>query len=122
MAQLEKYTKLENEYKVMNNDYLEKEDEFFKEQAGIIAEKLEDNKPCPVCGSVEHPKIAQKSLSVLTKQVLDQLKKKLEDKQKEKQKQQEECINTNSHQAICQAAFANFIFLIFLFRNKFKNT
>ena len=96
MAQLEKYTKLENEYKVMNNDYLEKEDEFFKEQAGIIAEKLEDNKPCPVCGSVEHPKIAQKSLSVLTKQVLDQLKKKLEDKQKEKQKQQEECINTNS--------------------------
>lgn len=96
MAQLEKYTKLENEYKVMNNDYLEKEDEFFKEQAGIIAEKLEDNKPCPVCGSVEHPKIAQKSLSVLTKQALDQLKKKLEDKQKEKQKQQEECINTNS--------------------------
>ena len=45
---------------------------------------------------MEHPKIAQKSLSVLTKQALDQLKKKLEDKQKEKQKQQEECINTNS--------------------------
>ena len=94
--QVETYTKLENEYKVMNNDYLEKEDKFFKEQAGIIAEKLEANKPCPVCGSLEHPKIAKKNLSVLTKQELDQLKKKLEDKQKEKQKQQEECINTNS--------------------------
>ena len=75
--QVKEYTKIENEYKVMNVDYLEKEDEFFKEQAGILAEKLEENKPCPVCGSIEHPKIAQKSVSVLTKQELDVLKKSL---------------------------------------------
>ena len=94
--QVKEYTKIENEYKVMNVDYLEKEDEFFKEQAGILAEKLEENKPCPVCGSIEHPKIAQKSVSVLTKQELDVLKKRLENKQKEKQLKQEECIKTNS--------------------------
>ena len=94
--QVKEYTKIENEYKVMNVDYLEKEDEFFKEQAGILAEKLEENKPCPVCGSIEHPKIAQKSVSVLTKQELDVLKKSLENKQKEKQLKQEECIKTNS--------------------------
>lgn len=94
--QVKEYTKIENEYKVMNVDYLEKEDEFFKEQAGILAEKLEENKPCPVCGSIEHPKIAQKSVSVLTKQELDVLKKSLENKQKEKQLNQEECIKTNS--------------------------
>lgn len=96
VTQVKNYTKLENEYKIMNNEYLDKEDEFFKEQAGIIAEKLEDNKPCPVCGSLEHPCIAKKSTSVLTKQELDKLKKVLENKQQEKQKQQEECINTNS--------------------------
>lgn len=94
--QVKEYTKIENKYKVMNVDYLEKEDEFFKEQAGILAEKLEENKPCPVCGSIEHPKIAQKSVSVLTKQELDVLKKSLENKQKEKQLKQEECIKTNS--------------------------
>lgn len=90
------YIKLENEYKVMNNDYLEKEDEFFKEQAGIIAEKLEENKPCPVCGSIEHPNIAKKSKSVLTKKELDVLKGKLENKQKEKQLKQEECVKINT--------------------------
>lgn len=94
--QIEIYTKLENEYKRMANNYLEKEDEFFKEQAGIIAEKLEANKPCPVCGSIEHPQIAKKSTSVLTKQELDKLKNNLEAKQQEKQQKQEECIKINS--------------------------
>lgn len=94
--QINVYNKLENEYRLMNNNYLEKEDEFFKEQVGIIAEKLEENKPCPVCGSMEHPNIAKKSTSVLTKQELDQLKNKLEAKQQEKQQKQEECIKSNS--------------------------
>lgn len=34
---------------------------FNDEQAGIIAESLADNMPCPVCGSVHHPKKAVKS-------------------------------------------------------------
>ena len=94
--QVKEYDKLENEYKLMNNDYIEKENEFFKEQAGIIAEKLKENKPCPVCGSIVHPQIAKKSTSVLTKEELDKLKKKLEDKQKEKGLKQEECIKINT--------------------------
>lgn len=28
---------------------------FLEEQAGILAQNLEENKPCPVCGSYEHP-------------------------------------------------------------------
>ena len=94
--QSKEYIKIENEYKVQNTNYLEKEDEFFKEQAGIIAERLEKNKPCPVCGSLEHPHIAIKSTSVLSKEELNQLKEDLEIKQKEKQLKQEECIKTNS--------------------------
>lgn len=34
---------------------------FLKEQAGIIAQSLQNNKPCPVCGSLEHPSPAIKS-------------------------------------------------------------
>ena len=34
---------------------------FNNEQAGILAEKLEEGEPCPVCGSVHHPRKAVKS-------------------------------------------------------------
>ncbi len=34
---------------------------FLDEQAGIIASGLKEGMPCPVCGSVHHPKLAQKS-------------------------------------------------------------
>ncbi len=33
---------------------------FLSEQAGIMAESLREGNPCPVCGSCEHPKPAQK--------------------------------------------------------------
>lgn len=79
------YEKISKEYKNLNIKYLEEEDKFFKEQAGIIAEKLEENKPCPVCGSLSHPSIAKKSDNVLTKQQLDLLKEKLENKSLENQ-------------------------------------
>lgn len=31
---------------------------FLKEQAGILAQRLKENEPCPVCGSTEHPFLA----------------------------------------------------------------
>lgn len=93
---LKEYEQLEKEYKIINNEYLEKESEFFKEQVGIIAEKLEENKPCPVCGSMTHPNIAKKSASVLSKEELEKIKENLEIKQNNKLKKQEECIKVNS--------------------------
>ena len=32
---------------------------FLKNQAGILASRLEENEPCPVCGSVDHPRTAK---------------------------------------------------------------
>ena len=74
--------KLEVEWEKLSTEVLEKEKEFFKEQAGILAEKLKENEPCPVCGSLHHPNIAIKSKSVLTKEELDNLKEKEEKSRK----------------------------------------
>lgn len=74
--------KLEAEWEKLSTEVLEKEKEFFREQAGILAEKLKENEPCPVCGSLHHPNIAIKSKSVLTKEELDNLKEKEEKSRK----------------------------------------
>lgn len=50
----------------INADYEAKYRAFLDEQAGIIAETLEDGKPCPVCGSLVHPCIASKSMKAPT--------------------------------------------------------
>ena len=55
-------------------DYEAKTRAFLDEQAGIIAETLENGKPCPVCGSLEHPCIAHKSAKAPTEAQLKRAK------------------------------------------------
>ena len=56
----------EDEYRAGNTAYL-------NAQAGILADTLEDGKPCPVCGSVAHPNIAVKPENAPTKEQLEAL-------------------------------------------------
>ena len=63
--------KIDIEYKTLNKAYLDA-------QAGILADTLEKDKPCPVCGSTEHPQIAVKPENAPTKEELESIQGKLE--------------------------------------------
>lgn len=72
-------------------EYNELNTAFLREQAGILAEVLESGKPCPVCGSLEHPSPAQKSAKAPTEKQLKDAKKRADDAQKSAQKLSAEC-------------------------------
>ncbi|WP_373217540.1 AAA family ATPase [Ruminococcus sp. 5_1_39BFAA] len=48
-------------YQESRQEYEEMYDAFLREQAGILADSLENGKPCPVCGSTVHPAKARLS-------------------------------------------------------------
>jgi exonuclease SbcC len=70
--------------------YEEKNNIFITEQAGILAARLADQTPCPVCGSRQHPHKAALRQEALTAQQVEQAKKEWEQAEQELNKQQKE--------------------------------
>lgn len=82
----------QNEYSALQEKYLaarsnsdklqtlalDKRRSFNDEQAGILAETLHNNEPCPVCGSVDHPKPAQKTAGAPSKEEVEAAEAKAE--------------------------------------------
>ena len=67
-AKEEASLQLREDYESLNKAYLD-------EQAGVLAAELSSGKPCPVCGSTEHPAPAILSGKAPTKAALDEAKK-----------------------------------------------
>ena len=66
----------------LSKRYNELNSAFLREQAGILAEGLEDSKPCPVCGSTIHPSPAKKSSQAPSEKQINDAKKSAETAQK----------------------------------------
>lgn len=78
-------------YEEKRQKYQQMEKAFFDGQAGILAQHLEENSPCPVCGSLSHPSPASILQDAPTKEALE--------KEKAVTKQFEEKMQSLGHKA-----------------------
>lgn len=76
-------------YNQSEEEYLSAEQKFSAAQAGILASKLIEGSPCPVCGSIHHPQIASLSNDVPSETKIKKLKDTMESFRQKKQKQSE---------------------------------
>ncbi|MBR6543119.1 MAG: SMC family ATPase [Anaerotignum sp.] len=86
----EKYLKAEAHWKKTKDDAELAETLFLREQAGFLAESLEDGMACPVCGSVHHPDKAVLSGNAPTEAEWKQKKETFEYAVEKRQKLSEE--------------------------------
>lgn len=74
----EAYEKASAQSEQMRGEYVSLERQFLDEQAGILAENLTEGQPCPVCGSLHHPRPARVSGKRIREEELEDRKKALE--------------------------------------------
>ena len=88
----------QNTFKTLNEEAMDAENElsrmttlFYSAQAGILAEKLEEGKACPVCGSTHHPVKAQKAKDVPSEEELKQQESKAKELRNKSNEQSNKC-------------------------------
>lgn len=92
----DKFKRCDERYAKLLQSYNRMERLFFKGQAGLLAEALQDNAPCPVCGSLVHPSPACREENMPTKESLDYEKQRCDISQKELQSASEKAAGLNA--------------------------
>lgn len=75
------------EYEELSREYNHLYQGFIRSQAGILAQSLQEGDPCPVCGAVSHPKPAELSEEICTREELEKKKEKVDKKDQEAREQ-----------------------------------
>lgn len=79
------YIKKRERYEAQDHKYQELEKILEESRAGILAENLQEGFPCPVCGSLHHPQIAEKSRENIKESQVKQAKESMEKARQEKE-------------------------------------
>lgn len=76
----EKYKEARASYEKKHGEYEKKRQNFLDAQVGFLASELMEGMPCPVCGSIEHPRpcVMKKEHSEFTREGMDLLEKETE--------------------------------------------
>ena len=76
---------------ILQKQYDDAQISYFANQAGLLASRLMKGEPCPVCGSLEHPRPASHSDKLVTEEEINQYKKKVDQAEKEYQMTSKAC-------------------------------
>lgn len=72
--EMKSYEKIRGERKKLKDQLADWQDQYDCNQAGLLARTLIEGQPCPVCGSMDHPKAADFKESDITQEMLKQLR------------------------------------------------
>ncbi len=72
--EVQNFKKIEAEFKSAKTSFETIDDDFKKNQAGILSAALTDGCPCPVCGALEHPNPAKLDTVAISEQDVKQAK------------------------------------------------
>lgn len=81
----ETYTSVMKKAGQLSREYEAKNRAFLDEQAGMLAQTLQQGMPCPVCGATEHPRPAEMSSQAPTEAELKEARKQWEQAQQKAQ-------------------------------------
>ncbi len=76
--------------------YRQQFDRFLMGQAGFLAAQLESGKPCPVCGSLHHPRPALAEEGIPSEEAVQQARSHAEEAQRSTQKSEQTCTGLKS--------------------------
>ena len=80
---------------ILQKQYDDAQISYFANQSGLLALRLTKGEPCPVCGSLEHPRPASHSNKLVTEEEINQYKKKVDQAEKEYQITSKACADAS---------------------------
>lgn len=80
---------------ILQKQYDDAQISYFANQAGLLALRLTKGEPCPVCGSLEHPRPANHCNKLVTEEEINQYKKKVDQAEKEYQITSKACADAS---------------------------